>query len=106
MMEPLVAAKANSINGSQALLPAHQLDRIASTVPRWLAEVPLYQGLWPQRGGHEPDLDFFRRFRSLPIITKHEIRRGFPHNFLRAGVALEYLLERELVELERTSGTT
>jgi len=42
----------------------------------------------------------------LPLITKQDIRRGFPGNFLPAGVELETLLELDLVELESTSGTS
>jgi phenylacetate-CoA ligase len=42
----------------------------------------------------------------LPLITKHDIRRDFPRNFLRAGVELDALLDQDLVELEHTSGTS
>lgn len=51
-------------------------------------------------------LDFAARFRALPIITKEDIREGFPANFLPPGIELEQLVERDLVELERTSGTS
>ena len=44
--------------------------------------------------------------RRLPFITKQDLRRGFPHNFLRPGVELEALLDGDLVELEHTSGTS
>ena len=44
--------------------------------------------------------------RRLPLITKHDIRRDFPRNFLRAGVELDTLLDQDLVELEQTSGTS
>ncbi|MEQ2005362.1 MAG: hypothetical protein ABMA26_01090 [Limisphaerales bacterium] len=42
----------------------------------------------------------------LPFITKHDIRRDFPRNFLRAEVNLDALLDQRLVELEHTSGTS
>jgi phenylacetate-CoA ligase len=46
--------------------------------------------------------DFFR----LPLITKREMRKDFPQNFLRPGQSLETLLDQNRVELEHTSGTS
>lgn len=83
-----------------------QIARMARTLPRWLSEVPLYRGLAPQAGCPEQVAEFLNCFRSLPIMSKDEIRRGFPHNFLPAYLPLENLLDHELVELERTSGTS
>ncbi|HOX03799.1 MAG TPA: hypothetical protein P5555_16075 [Candidatus Paceibacterota bacterium] len=72
---------------------------------RWLHEVPLYRRPGPSMAPH-PGADWIRDFRLLPPITKEDIRQGFPGNFLPAGVRLDDLLERGLVELESTSGTT
>jgi phenylacetate-CoA ligase len=44
--------------------------------------------------------------RRLPLITKQDMRRDFPRNFLRAGMELDALLDQDLVELEHTSGTS
>jgi len=44
--------------------------------------------------------------RRLRLITKEDIQRDFPRNFLRAGVELETLLDQDQVELEHTSGTS
>ncbi len=80
-------------------------QRVGKLVPRWLREVPLYRraaGLFPANDGI-PSVEELRR---LPLITKRDIRNGFPKNFLRAGVELEELLEDEAVELEQTSGTS
>jgi phenylacetate-CoA ligase len=79
--------------------------RLGRVLPRWLREVPLYQRTdpVPQVGREGMSLAELRR---LPLITKEDIRRDFPRNFLRAGVELEALLDRELVELEHTSGTS
>jgi phenylacetate-CoA ligase len=79
--------------------------RLGRVLPRWLREVPLYQRTdpVPQVGREWMSLAELRR---LPLITKEDIRRDFPRNFLRAGVELEALLDRELVELEHTSGTS
>ncbi|HVV70927.1 MAG TPA: hypothetical protein VHI52_05395, partial [Verrucomicrobiae bacterium] len=41
-----------------------------------------------------------------PFITKQDIRRNFPHNFLGPEGDLEALVESESVELEHTSGTS
>lgn len=80
-----------------------QLERVAASVPRWLERVPLYRQLAPELLGARPG--FADRFRALPIITKRDIREGFPGNFLPPGTELDQLLDRDLVELERTSGT-
>jgi phenylacetate-CoA ligase len=80
-------------------------SRLGEVLPRWLCEVPLYQraGNPPRFGGEAMSLAELRR---LPLITKEDIRRDFPRNFLRAGVELDALLDQELVELEQTSGTS
>src|SRR5512137_1505574 len=79
--------------------------RLGTLLPRWLREVPLYTkaGGQPRLAGEAVSLDELRR---LPLITKHDIRRDFPRNFLRAGVELDALLDQDLVELEQTSGTS
>jgi len=85
----------------EAALP----HRLGAVLPRWLREVPLYQraeGL-PQPPGEAVTLADLHR---LPLITKEDIRRDFPRNFLRAGMELDALLAEDLVELEHTSGTS
>jgi len=80
--------------------------RLGAVLPRWLREVPLYQrggALLPASGAEAISLAELRR---LPLITKQDIRRDFPRNFLRAGTELEALLDQDLVELEQTSGTS
>jgi phenylacetate-CoA ligase len=79
--------------------------RLGEVLPRWLREVPLYQrrGALPRWAG---DAVTLAELRGLPLITKEDIRRDFPGNFLRAGVELETLLDQDLVELEQTSGTS
>ena len=84
---------------------AAQSYRLGQLLPRWLREVPLYQ----RAGGLSRLSDEavpLAELRRLPLITKHDIRRDFPHNFLRAGVELDTLLDQDLVELEHTSGTS
>src|SRR5512140_3774076 len=85
----------------QAALP-YRLDAL---LPRWLREVPLYQqsAHLPLSAGEAFPLSELRR---LPLITKQDIRRDFPRNFLRPGVDLESLVEQDAIELEHTSGTS
>jgi phenylacetate-CoA ligase len=79
--------------------------RLGEALPRWLREVPLYRrtGAVLEASGEALSIADLRR---LPLITKQDIRCGFPHNFLRPGVELEALLDEEAVELEQTSGTS
>ena len=88
------------------LKPSGQLSRLATTVPKWLAEVPLYRQRLPAGCDPRSPEDFLACFQKLPIITKRDIQQRFPHNFLRPGMDLDRLVEAELVELERTSGTS
>jgi len=73
---------------------AAQFARVEKLLPRW-REFPIYQKTPPEN-------DFFR----LPLIGKHELRKDFPNNFLRAGQQLDALLESQSVELVHTSGTS
>jgi phenylacetate-CoA ligase len=79
--------------------------RLGELLPRWLREVPLYRkrGITPLLAGGAVTPEALRR---LPLITKQDIRTGFPENFLRSGVELDSLLANDLVELEQTSGTS
>lgn len=77
-----------------------QLSRLEELLPRW-RKVPLYSGRLPARANFDGG-----RLSRFPFVTKHEIRRDFPGNFLRPGERLEMLLESKRVELEHTSGTS
>ncbi len=79
--------------------------RLGELLPRWLNEVPLYRQAGPHRAFTGADVQL-EELQRLPLITKQDIRRDFPCNFLRAGVELEALLEQERIELEHTSGTS
>jgi phenylacetate-CoA ligase len=90
---------------AELIKEAAQPYRLGEVLPRWLSEVPLYRGAsaLPPLLGEAVSLAELRR---LPLITKEDIRRDFPRNFLRAGTELDALLDEELVELEHTSGTS
>lgn len=79
-----------------------QAARMAEAVPRWISTVPLYR----QIKADIPSESVMSCFPKLPQITKREIRRNFPRNFLPPGVDLETLLDKGSVELEHTSGTS
>ncbi len=82
-----------------------QCSQLGEMLPRWLGRVPLYR-----RAGYalpdEPQAAPCEAFRRLPFITKKDIRREFPGNFLPEGTDLDALLDQDLVELEHTSGTS
>ncbi|MGC3959653.1 MAG: hypothetical protein QM813_17410 [Verrucomicrobiota bacterium] len=73
-----------------------QADRLEELLPRW-REVPLYRESLARA-----DLTL----RELPVITKREMRAGFPQNFLSPARSLDALLAAQVVELEHTSGTS
>jgi phenylacetate-CoA ligase len=83
---------------------AAQVSQLEQLVPRW-RNVPLYRdGLARAEAGS--DDSSLARFAQLPLLTKRELRTGFPENFLGPHRSLDALLEEQLVELEHTSGTS
>lgn len=79
-----------------------QIAQLEELLPRWRA-VPLYRDSLARADCRRADFDCFQR---LPLIAKPEMRNNFPDNFLPAGQSLEALLEKNLIELEHTSGTS
>jgi phenylacetate-CoA ligase len=77
-----------------------QLAQLEELLPRW-REVPLYRDSLGRC--KRQNLDCFKR---LPFIAKPEMRNNFPKNFLPDGQTIELLLEKNLIELEHTSGTS
>ncbi|HVM50919.1 MAG TPA: hypothetical protein VMU04_23020, partial [Candidatus Acidoferrum sp.] len=62
----------------QLIQEAGQARRLEELLPRWLREVPLYR----RRGLQAPDGSFASAdLGRLPLITKQDIRQGFPDNF-------------------------
>jgi phenylacetate-CoA ligase len=89
----------------EVIVEAAQRDRLAELLPRWLKEVPLYR----QHGGGAQTWDSVSSEEArqrLPFITKQDIRREFPRNFLGESATLDTLLDQEIIELEHTSGTS
>jgi phenylacetate-CoA ligase len=79
-----------------------QLAQLEELLPRW-REVPLYRDSFVRANCRQANFDCFQR---LPLIAKTEMRNNFPQNFLPAGQTIEMLLEKNLIELEHTSGTS
>lgn len=83
----------------ELLQEAAQPSRLSAELTRCVQEIPLYR----EDKGRTDGLD---RLETWPLITKEDIRRNFPTNFLGSDLDLEYLLETEVAELEHTSGTS
>jgi phenylacetate-coenzyme A ligase PaaK-like adenylate-forming protein len=81
---------------------AAQIPQLEELLPRWRG-VPLYRKSLARAKCERPDFECFQR---LPLLAKHEMQNGFPRNFLGDALSLEGLLEKNLVELEHTSGTS
>jgi len=84
----------------ELIAEAAQFARLNQHLPQVLQRVPLYNGLSTRTVRGTPHL------YDLPFITKAEIRRDFPHNFLGADADLDQLMEEQGIELEYTSGTS
>ena len=76
---------------------------LEAKVREYIAEVPLYQAAKASLRGHPTGAELLS---TLPLITKQDIKRDFPRNFLRAGQSLDKLTAQGLVEIEHTAGTT
>jgi phenylacetate-coenzyme A ligase PaaK-like adenylate-forming protein len=87
---------------SELIREAGQIAQIEQLMPAW-RKVPLYRDSLAQANCQHADFECFQR---LPLIAKPEMRNNFPRNFLPAGQTIELLLEKNLVELEHTSGTS
>ncbi|GAB1489160.1 hypothetical protein MASR2M8_16120 [Opitutaceae bacterium] len=77
-------------------------DGQAQKIREYVREVPLYQSA-AQAADTQSGTALLA---ALPFITKQEIKKDFPHNFLRAGQKLAELVEKKQVEVEHTAGTT
>lgn len=77
-----------------------QRSRLEELEPVWRA-IPLYRHSLSQRRNGQKFLD---AFQGIPFIGKRQMREGFP--ILPSGQSLEGLLERQIVEIEHTSGTS
>ncbi len=72
----------------------------------WLNVVPLYQRLNAGKALSLTGENFHEIYPSLPFITKQHIRSGFPLNFVQTQDRFQSLIDQDLIELEKTSGTS
>jgi phenylacetate-CoA ligase len=77
--------------------------KFAAKLREYIGEVPLYQAAKANLRDHATGLELLT---ALPLITKQDIKRDFPRNFLRVGQSLDQLTAQGLVEIEHTAGTT
>ena len=75
--------------------------RLAAVLPGYLKDIPLYR--LASQGRPPKGVEDLGR---LPFITKADLRRDFPRNFLGEEADLESLIEAEAIELEHTAGTS
>src|SRR5260221_1412794 len=96
---------ADMLETPELICETGQVSQLEDLLPQ-LQEVPLYHDVMTQVAGRSNGSDTLANFRRLPLMAKPEMRNNFPKNFLPAGQTLDMLLERNLVELEHTSGTS
>lgn len=77
--------------------------RLEAKLREYIGAVPLYQAAKANLRDHATGLELLA---ALPLITKQDIKRDFPRNFLRAGQSLDELTAQGSVEIEHTAGTT
>jgi phenylacetate-CoA ligase len=68
----------------------------------YVREIPLYQSA--AKAGDRST--WSELLTALPFITKQDIKKDFPKNFLREGHSLDELVAKKRVEIEHTAGTT
>jgi phenylacetate-CoA ligase len=91
----------------ELLQEAAQPQRLAEALSRGVMEIPLYRNRHNRAGNDYPAArSGAGALMDWPFITKADIRREFPTNFLGPGSDLDDLIEREVIELEHTSGTS
>lgn len=90
---------------AELIREAAQPEKLRVVLPRYLADTPLYREI-SRNLTHPFDGFALSDLSRLPFMTKRDIRRDFPRNFLSADVQLDSLLDHETIELEHTSGTS
>ena len=83
-----------------------QMSRLEKALPEWLARVPLYQGHSNSLSTGALPTDPLTLLHRFPFITKADLRRDFPRNFLGPNADLDDIIDRNLIEIEHTSGTS
>jgi phenylacetate-CoA ligase len=79
--------------------------RLREEAARMIDEVPLYAGRAAPPASDDPDA-LAGWLASLPTIGKRDLRRGFPKSLMRRSCDLKEAMQKGLVEIIATSGTT
>jgi phenylacetate-CoA ligase len=88
--------------------PKHSREhwaRVRDEVARMIDEVPLYAGRAAPPSSDDADA-IASWLASLPTIAKRDLRRGFPKSLVRKSCDLKDAMQKGLVEIIATSGTT
>ena len=95
----------SSANGP--FLSASELARVRTEVTELLGEVPLYAGRPSSAPPASNDgAQFADWMRTIPTISKRDLRRGFPRSMVRTRCDLKAEMQAGKVEIIATSGTT
>ena len=89
-------------------MPNHSREhwgRVRDEVARMIDEVPLYAGRAAPPAGDD-GAAVSEWLTSLPTIAKRDLRRGFPKAMVRKSCDLKEAMQKGLVEIIATSGTT
>ncbi len=89
-------------------MPNHSREhwaRVRDEVARMIDEVPLYAGR-PAPPAGDDAAAVAAWLASLPTIAKRDLRRGFPKSMVRKSCDLKDAMQKGLVEIIATSGTT
>jgi phenylacetate-coenzyme A ligase PaaK-like adenylate-forming protein len=79
--------------------------RVAREVTAMIEEVPLYAGRPSTPAGSSPEA-ISAWLASMPTVQKRDLRRGFPKSLVRRQFDLKAEMQKGLVEIIATSGTT
>jgi phenylacetate-CoA ligase len=88
--------------------PKHSREhwaRVRDEVARMIDEVPLYAGRPAPPAADDPAA-VAAWLAAQPTIAKRELRRGFPKSMVRKSCDLKEAMQKGLVEIIATSGTT
>lgn len=85
----------------EPILESTQTQRLEAVLKGYFDQAPIYSG-----AGRSTSAPLLERHQQLPFLSKIDIRRGFPGNFIGPDADLDALIESGAVELEHTSGTS
>jgi phenylacetate-coenzyme A ligase PaaK-like adenylate-forming protein len=88
--------------------PKHSREhwaRVRDEAAKMIEEVPLYAGRPAPPASDDPEA-IAAWLAALPTVAKRDLRRGFPKSMVRKSCDLKDAMQKGLVEIIATSGTT